>query len=130
LPVALTALCLASTLLRSSLAVTMVLLSLVLIGNYAVKGPFWALATDWLSASTAAAGIAAINTLSHIGTSGATALLGVIKDATGSFPMALLPLTFLTATGSIAVLIIGRVQQRAATAAAAAAAAAASASPA
>jgi hypothetical protein len=67
----------------------MILLSLILIGNYAVKGPFWALATDWLSASTAAAGIAAINTLSHIGTSGATALLGIIKDSTGSVPMAL-----------------------------------------
>ncbi len=90
----------------------MILLSLILIGNYAVKGPFWALPTDWLSASTAAAGIAAINTLSHIGTSGATALLGIIKDSTGSVPMALLPLTLLTATGSIAVLVISRVQQR------------------
>jgi ACS family tartrate transporter-like MFS transporter len=101
-----------ATLVTSSLTLTMILLSLILIGNYAVKGPFWALATDWLSASTAAAGIAAINTLSHIGTSGATALLGIIKDSTGSFPMALLPLTLLTATGSIAVLVISRVQQR------------------
>jgi MFS transporter, ACS family, tartrate transporter len=112
LPLALTSLCLAATLVTSSLTLTMILLSLILIGNYAVKGPFWALATDWLSASTAAAGIAAINTLSHIGTSGATALLGIIKDSTGSFPMALLPLTLLTATGSIAVLVISRVQQR------------------
>jgi uncharacterized protein (DUF1501 family) len=45
----------------------------------------------WLLA--AAAGIAAINTISRIGTSGATALLGLIK--TGSFPIALLPLVAL-----------------------------------
>ena len=89
----------------------MVLLSLVLIGNYAIKGPFWALATDWLSASTAAAGIAAINTLSHIGTSGATSLLGIIKDATGSFQLALLPLALLTAAGTVTVLLLGRSQQ-------------------
>ena len=111
LPLALTSLCLGATLLTNSLAITMVLLSLVLIGNYAIKGPFWALATDWLSASTAAAGIAAINTLSHIGTSGATSLLGIIKDATGSFQLALLPLALLTAAGTVTVLLLGRSQQ-------------------
>ena len=44
LPLALTSLCLAATLVTSSLTLTMILLSLILIGNYAVKGPFWALA--------------------------------------------------------------------------------------
>ena len=43
LPLALTSLCLAATLVTSSLTLTMILLSLILIGNYAVKGPFWAL---------------------------------------------------------------------------------------
>jgi hypothetical protein len=86
-------------------------LSLVLIGNYAIKGPFWALSTEWLSPSTAAAGIAAINTISHLGTGGATSLLGVIKDKTGSFPMALLPLVFLTAAGTATVLLLGRKQE-------------------
>jgi cyanate permease len=95
----------------------MVLLCLVLVGNYAIKGPFWALSTDWLSASTAAAGIAAINTLAHIGTSGATWLLGFIKDKTGSYPMALLPLAFLTAMGCVIVLLMGRNQARNAAAA-------------
>jgi len=94
----------------------MILLSLALVGNYAFKGPFWALASDWLSARTAAVGLAAINTWAHIGTAGATALLGVIKDATGSFPVALLPLVTLTATGAILVVVAGRRQQRAAAA--------------
>lgn len=59
---------------------------------------------------TAAAGIAAINTLSHIGTGGATALLGVIKEQTGSFSLALLPLAALTAAGSIAIVLTARGQ--------------------
>jgi ACS family tartrate transporter-like MFS transporter len=117
LPLTLTAISLASTLLTRSLLVTMILLSLALVGNYAFKGPFWALASDWLSARTAAVGLAAINTWAHIGTAGATALLGVIKDATGSFPVALLPLVTLTATGAILVVVAGRRQQRAAAAA-------------
>lgn len=96
----------------------MVLLTFALIGNYAIKGPFWALSTEFLSASTAAAGIAAINTISHIGTSGATTLLGLIKDKTGSFPIALLPLVALTAAGTITVLLLGRQQQNAAATAA------------
>ena len=94
----------------------LVLLTLALIGNYAIKGPFWALSTEWLSPSTAAAGIAAINTISHLGTGGATSMLGFIKDATGSFPISLLPLVALTAAGTITVLILGRLQQRAAAA--------------
>ena len=75
-----------ATMLTNSLPVTLAILSVVLIGNYSIKGPFWALATGTLSPATAAAGIAGINTLSHIGTSGAVWLLGVIKEATGSFP--------------------------------------------
>ncbi|MGV7033523.1 MFS transporter [Methylobacterium symbioticum] len=108
LPLALTSLCLALTNLTNSLTLVMVLLSLVLIGNYAIKGPFWALATEWLSPATAAAGIAAINTLSHLGTGGATSLLGLIKDRTGSFPLALTPLVCLTGAGVVTVLILGR----------------------
>jgi len=112
MPLALTSISLLATQLTSSLPVTMCLLSLVLIGTYAIKGPFWALSTDWLSASSAAAGIAAINTLAHIGTSGATWLLGYIKDQTGSYPLALLPLAILTATGAGIVLVMGRQQSK------------------
>jgi cyanate permease len=112
LPLALTSICLLATAFTSSLTVTMLLLTLILVGNYAIKGPFWALSTDWLSAGTAAAGIAAINTLSHIGTSGATWLLGFIRDKTGSFSLALLPLAFLTGLGCFIVIMMGRSQAR------------------
>ena len=46
--------------------------------------------------------------MSHIGTSGAVWLLGVIKEATGSFPMALIPLALLQIAGIIAVLWINK----------------------
>lgn len=68
---------------------------------------------DWLSARMAAAGLAAINTWAHIGTAGETALLGVIKELTGSFAVALLPLVTLTATAAILVVMAGHRRQRA-----------------
>jgi MFS family permease len=118
IPLALCATALLATMLTSSLPVTLAILSLVLIGNYSIKGPFWALATGTLSPATAAAGIAGINTLSHIGTSGAVWLLGVIKEATGSFPMALIPLALLQIAGIVAVLWINKQETLPATSAA------------
>ena len=85
LPLALTATCLLATNLTGSLTVTLILLSLVLVGNYAIKGPFWALATEWLSAGTAGAGFAGINTLSHLGTGGATWLLASSRTRPAAF---------------------------------------------
>ncbi|MET0541476.1 MAG: MFS transporter [Variovorax sp.] len=118
LPLALTCTCLVATQLTAgSLAATMVLLTFILVGTYSIKGPFWALSTEWLSASSAASGIAAINTLAHIGTSGATWMLGAIKDATGSFPLALMPLALLTGLGAVIVVWMGRSQARDAAAA-------------
>ena len=113
LPLALTSAALFATNLTTSLTVTLVLLTLVLIGNYAIKGPFWALATETLSPATAASGIAAINTISHLGTGAATSMLGYIRDKTGSFPMSLLPLALLTACGVIMVLFLGHLRRRA-----------------
>ena len=89
LPLALTSISFALTLLTGSLTLTLVLLSLVLLGNYAIKGPFFALATETLPPAAAAAGIAAINTLAHLGTGAITSLIGVLREQTGSFPVAL-----------------------------------------
>jgi nitrate/nitrite transporter NarK len=111
-PLAITAATLASTLLTNSLLPTIAILCLAVTGTYAIKGPFWALSTEWLSAGTAAAGIAQINAIGNLGGFLGTYLLGVIKDATGSYGLGLLPLVVLTAAGSIVVLIMGRGQPR------------------
>src|SRR5215471_5415060 len=107
LPLLLTAVSLASALLFDSLSATIVILCLAVIGIYAGKGPVWAVSTEWLSASTAAAGLAQINAISNLAGFGTTYVMGFIKDATGSFSLALVPLVALAATGAWALVWIG-----------------------
>src|SRR6201996_6084831 len=42
------------------------LLTLIAAGTYASKGPFWALSSEWLGATSAAAGLAQINALGNL----------------------------------------------------------------
>jgi MFS family permease len=99
-------------LFTSSLPATVVMLSMVLIGAYSMKGPFWALVSGWLSSSTAAAGLAAIGALANlIGGGIMVNAYGAIHDATGSYALALMPLAALCAAGAIAVLAMGRGRQ-------------------
>jgi len=89
------------------------LLSLALVGAYSFKGPFWALTSSWLSASTVAAGLAGINAIANLVGGGMISLIGVIKEATGSFALSLLPLVALTTAGAICILIVSRSEARA-----------------
>jgi len=89
------------------------LLSLALVGAYSFKGPFWALTSSWLSASTVAAGLAGINAIANLVGGGMISLIGVIKEATGSFALSLLPLVALTTAGAICVLIVSRSEAKA-----------------
>ena len=107
-PLILTAVSLASALVFDSLFSIVVILSLAVIGIYAGKGPVWAVSTEWLSGRTAAAGLAQINAISNLAGFGTTYAVGFIKDATGSFALALLPLVVLAATAAVAILLIGR----------------------
>lgn len=107
LPLLMSATCLILTNFTSSLPITLGLLSLTLIGNFAVKGPFWAFATERMSPAQAAGGIAAINTIAHLGTGGVTWLIGVVRGATGSFPIALLTLVALILAGVVTLLVLG-----------------------
>ena len=90
-----------------SLFAIIVILCLAVIGIYAGKGPVWAVSTEWLSAGTAAAGLAQINAISNLAGFGTTYVMGFIKDATGSFSLALVPLVALAATGAWAIVWIG-----------------------
>ncbi|MGI3899457.1 MAG: MFS transporter [Janthinobacterium lividum] len=107
IPLALLAGSLCAALLTGALLPTMVLLCLAVTATYIVKGPFWALSTEWLSAGAAAAGIAQINAMGNIGGFVCTSLLGAIKDATGSYALGLLPIAILSLVGCIAVLMLG-----------------------
>ncbi|RZK81646.1 MAG: MFS transporter, partial [Methylobacterium sp.] len=108
LPLGLLAASLAASVLTSQLWPTILILCLAITATYTVKGPFWALSTEWLSAGAAAAGIAQINAIGNIGGFLGTYLLGVIKDATGSYPLGLMPLVILSAIGCALVLGLGK----------------------
>ena len=116
LPLVLTAASLASALLFDSLFAIIVILSLAVIGIYACKGPTWAVSTEWLSAGTAAAGLAQINAISNLAGFGTTYIMGFIRDVTGSFSMALVPLVVLAGAAALTILVMGRANARVETA--------------
>ncbi len=76
----------------------------VLIGTYAAKGPFWSLASENMSKRESAAGIALINSFGSLAAFGNNYLIGFIRDNTGSFTLALVPLFILTALALILLL--------------------------
>ena len=96
----------------NNLWMTIVLLTLIASGTYASKGPFWALSSEWLGPTAAAAGLAQINALGNLSGFFFNYAIGWIKDETGSFPMALMPIAAVAAIGTICVLTMGRNQPR------------------
>ena len=66
------------------------------------------MSTEWLPAGTAAAGLAQINRISNLAGFGTTYMMGYIKDVTGSFSLALVPLVALSAVAAIVILLVGR----------------------
>jgi ACS family tartrate transporter-like MFS transporter len=88
------------------------LLTLIAAGTYASKGPFWALSSEWLGATSAAAGLAQINALGNLSGFVFNYLVGWIQAETGSFPLALMPIAATAMVGTICVLAIGRRQPR------------------
>ncbi|MGJ4947392.1 MFS transporter [Bradyrhizobium sp. HKCCYLS20291] len=92
-----------------SLMGTVILLSLVLVGAYAFKGPFWALTSGWLGTGSAAAGLAMIGAISNlIGGGLMVNIYGSLLEATGNYGLALLPIAVVTVTGAGLVLFISR----------------------
>ena len=100
------------TLVTHGLILNMVLLVVIVAGTFACKGPFWALATEALPASMAAVAIAEINALGSLPGFGASYLIGAIRQATGSFPLSIMPIAALCFLGVVGVLIVGRQERR------------------
>ena len=99
--------------LTSSIATAVLAVTFALVGAYAFKGPFWALSAGWLSPGTLAAGLAGINAISNlIGGGLMVNVVGLVKDATGSFPLGMLPVAALDAAAAISVILISRAHAR------------------
>lgn len=97
------------TSLSGSLLPTVCMLCAVLVGAYSFKGPFWALATDMLSNSAVAAGLAMINAIANLLGGGLMVnVYGFVKEATGSYALALMPLAILTLISVATLLLLTR----------------------
>lgn len=64
-------------------------LTIAFIGLKSTVGPFWALATSFLTGTAAAGGIAFINSVGNLGGFAGPYLVGVLKDKTGNNQVAL-----------------------------------------
>jgi ACS family tartrate transporter-like MFS transporter len=89
-----------------SLPLTLIALCMTLVGCFSIKPPFWAFVTERLPAGFSAAAVAQINSMAII-----TALLGPLfigwmRDKTGDFTLALIPLLVLAfISGTVALLM-------------------------
>jgi MFS transporter, ACS family, tartrate transporter len=99
--------------IAGGIATAIVAVTFALVGAYAFKGPFWALSAGWLSPGTLAAGLAGINAISNlIGGGLMVNVVGLVKDATGSFPLGMLPVAALDAAAALSVVLISRAHAR------------------
>ncbi len=95
-------------------------LTLVNIGISCAKPPLWSMPTMFLSGAAAATGIAAINSIGNLGGFVGPAMIGWIKDKTGSFEGGLYFVAGLLVLSAVLTLLLSRTQRQASPATAAA----------
>jgi ACS family tartrate transporter-like MFS transporter len=101
-----------------SVLAVLLALTLVNIGISSAKPPLWSMPTMFLSGSAAAAGIATINSIGNLGGFVGPAMIGWIKDLTGSFQGGLFFVAGLLVLSAILTLALARSQRSSAAAAA------------
>ena len=82
-------------------ALALVSISLAALGIWGSLGPFWAMSTSVLSGSTAAAGIAWINSVGNLAGFVGPYVVGLLKDATGGFGAAMAALALFLVLAAI-----------------------------
>jgi ACS family tartrate transporter-like MFS transporter len=86
---------------------TMALLCFGALGIFGALPPFWTLPTALLSGTAAAGGIALINSIGNLSGFVGPYAVGWVREATGSFPLALLVLAALPLAAGLLVLAMG-----------------------
>lgn len=81
-------------------------------GFYGTKGPFWAMPTMILTGAAAAGGIAFINAFGNIGGALGPAIVGWLKDTTGSYAGGLYGLAVFTAVSAVIALVSLNIPRR------------------
>ena len=82
-------------------AMELAALSLGAIGIWGTLGPFWAMSSESLRGTGAAAGIALINSIGNLGGFLGPYLVGIVRSRTDDFALALLALAVWPFLGSI-----------------------------
>ncbi|MDQ2821024.1 MAG: MFS transporter [Pseudomonadota bacterium] len=88
-----------------------VALTIVNVGISCAKPPLWSMPTTFLSGAAAATGIAAINSLGNLGGFVGPAMIGWIKDKTGSYNGGLYFVSGLLLISAITTLLLARSQK-------------------
>src|SRR5213593_2203718 len=83
-------------------------LALAAIGIWGTLGPFWAMSSECLRGTGAAAGIALINSIGNLGGFLGPYLVGIVRSRTDDFALALLALAVWPFLGSILTISISR----------------------
>jgi ACS family tartrate transporter-like MFS transporter len=94
-----------------SVLAVLLALALVNIGISSAKPPLWSMPTMFLSGAAAAAGIATINSIGNLGGFVGPAMIGWIKDLTGSFQGGLFFVAGLLVLSAILTLALARSQR-------------------
>jgi ACS family tartrate transporter-like MFS transporter len=105
--------------LAGTVVAVLLALTLVNIGISSAKPPLWSMPTMFLSGSAAAAGIATINSIGNLGGFVGPAMIGWIKDLTGSFQGGLYFVAGLLVLSAVLTLVLARSQRDSAATAAA-----------
>jgi cyanate permease len=84
---------------------TLVALSVSAVGTFAVKGPFLSGISESFSDKTAAVGIAMVVSIGNLSGFAAPWMIGVIRQATGAFPPALLAVGVCAFIGGVAIFL-------------------------
>jgi MFS transporter, ACS family, tartrate transporter len=92
----------------TSTTADVVFLSVTLMAAFSMNGPFWATTTEMLTETSAAAGIALINSLGNLGGFLGPYTIGLVRTWTGSFRGGLLAVgALLAVSGTLALLAYG-----------------------
>jgi ACS family tartrate transporter-like MFS transporter len=85
-------------------------LSLAAVGIWGALGPFWAMSSEFLTGTAAAAGIALINSIGNLGGFAGPYLIGIVRSRTDNFAVALFVLAACPLAGSVITLCLRRVK--------------------
>ena len=102
------ALSLAACMLTRDPTIMILLICIAAFGNYAFAPPFFAFSSTLLSGSSAAAGLAIINSVGALGAFVGPFLMGWVRDTTGSFNIGLLTISLGVLLAAIALVTLPR----------------------